>query len=205
MWVVPTGPAGRGPWFRSRPRLAVAVAAVLFAAVFALCLAVSGTADATTVLFVLPVSLIGIAFGLRAGAAAGALAVVLTGAWVAGAGVSLSALGWAARVVPLLGLGPLIGAASDRLDEAHRHEAELATMCEMQREAAELNDAVVQRLAVAKWMFESSELDGGLRVLTEAMTEAQALVAQLLGPDSLLPGDLTRSRPPDHSHLSGAA
>lgn len=194
-----------GPWFRRRPRLAVAVASALFAAVFALRLSVSGPADAITVLFVLPVSLIAIAFGLRAGTAAGALAVCLTGAWVAGAGVSLTAVGWAARLVPLLGLGPLIGAASDRLDEAHRHEEELARMFEMQREAAELNDAVVQRLAVAKWMFECGQLDGGLRMLTETMAEAQALVAKLLGPDSLLPGDLSRSRLPDRSHLSGAA
>jgi hypothetical protein len=204
-WVLPIDPAGQGPWFRSHPRLAVAVAGALFAGVFALRVAARGTTDATTVLFVLPVSLIGIAFGLRAGAAAGALAVGLTVAWAAGAGVSFSTLGWAARVVPLLGLGPLIGAASDRLDEAHRHEEELAMMCEMQREAAELNDAVVQRLAVAKWMFESGQLEGGLRMLTETIVEAQALVAQLLGPDSLLPGDLSRSRLPERSHLSGVA
>jgi hypothetical protein len=176
----------------------VAVSAGLFAAVFALRLLVAGSEDAITVLYVLPVSLLALAFGLRAGLVAGAAAVGLVALWAAAGDVSLSALGWSSRVVPPLLLGALVGTASDRIQEAERRERDLAAVLALQRESAEINDTVVQGLAAAKWLLELGRVDEGLEVVTKTMVETQALVSELLGSASPLPGDLRRSRPVHH-------
>jgi hypothetical protein len=49
-----------------------------------------------------------------------------------------------------------------------------------QREAAEINDSIVQGLAAAKWAFEAGASDRGLEVLDETIRTSQALVSDLL-------------------------
>lgn len=61
------------------------------------------------------------------------------------------------------------------------------------RQALELNDEIVQGLAVAKMAFEVDRHAHGLQALTETLKRAQALVSQLLGDISDAPpeaGDL---------------
>ena len=65
------------------------------------------------------------------------------------------------------------------------------------RRALELNDTIVQGLAVAKLAFESGDHEMGLQSVTKTLTHAQRLVGRLLGQiesteGPLKPGDLVR-------------
>ncbi len=169
-----------GPWFRRRPGFAVGVAMVLHAAVLAILLQVHATTESVSLLFALPIALLATAFGARAGAAAGAAATLSIVAWVAIDDVTLSAFGWLTRTIPLLLLGALVGGAADRLREAARTTQRLAAAELRQREAAEINDAIIQRLAVAKWSIESGDTARGIELLTTSIEAAELLVADLL-------------------------
>lgn len=184
-----------GPWFRRNPHLAIVAATALFVGVFALRVVAGDERDATGLLFVLPIALVAQAFGLRAGTAA-----ALAGAGLLTAGVmidhaDLTPVGWAARLTPLVLLGVLIGHASDTEREAEAAATNLAVAEERQREAAEINDTIVQNLAVAKWKLEAGDVDGGIEVLDETMQASEGLVAKLLGGLRISGSDRRRSRP----------
>lgn len=173
-------PSGEMPWFRDRPRLTVTVAGVLFVGVFALRLSVGDPSDAINMLYTLPVALIALAFGRRAGLAAGLLAVGLVVAWVLLRDVDLSPLGWASRVIPVLLLGGLLGDASDRLRVANARRNALEAAAQREREAVEINDTLVQGMAAAKWSIEAGRHDSGLATLTETIELGHQLVSDLL-------------------------
>lgn len=191
----PLLPARFGPWFRRHPHLAVAAATALFAAVVVLRFATGDERDATGLLFVLPIALVAQAFGMRAGAAAALAGTGLLAAWTVVEGIDLSVLGWAARTIPMLLLGVLIGHASDVQRHAESLVTELAVAAERQREAAEINDTLVQNLAVAKWKLESGDIDAGIKVIDETIHAGEGLVGGLLGGLGLSNGDRRRSRP----------
>jgi len=106
------------PWFRKRPHVTVAVAGVLFLAVFTVRLLAGSPVDAYSMFYVLPVALAGATFGRRGGVAAALVACALIVAWTLRADVSLTPSGWASRVVPILLLGVLLGHAADRAARA---------------------------------------------------------------------------------------
>jgi hypothetical protein len=172
--------AGTMPWFRQRPTLTIAVAAVLFVAVLVLRLTVGDAEDAINMLYALPVALLALAFGRLAGLAGGLLAVALVGVWVLVDGVDLSALGWASRVLPLLLLGGLLGDAADRLASADARRRSLEGAAQRQRDATEVNDTLVQGMAAAKWAFEAGRVDSGLRTLEETLEIGHELVSKLM-------------------------
>src|SRR5690348_6785099 len=103
-----------GPWFLTRPRLAAAVAAVLFAVVFVLRQAVSDPVEAVSLFYVLPIALVAFAFGRLAGALAGLFGFGLFALWALTGDVAIGAVGWVARAVPMLLLGVLVGTAADQ-------------------------------------------------------------------------------------------
>jgi hypothetical protein len=165
--------AARGPawpWFRQRPAAAIVTATVLFTVVFVLRLVVGGSQDSISALYALPVALLALTFGVRTGTGAGIGAIVLIEVWVRINDIDLTPLA-------------LVSRATDR---------ELAAMVALQREAAEINDTIVQGLAASKWRFESGDIDHGLETLTDTMTTAQALVGKLLTAASRLPCDRRR-------------
>jgi hypothetical protein len=168
------------PWFRERPQWAIAVAAALFVAVFALRISTGTADDAINMLHALPVALVALAFGRTAGVLAGVLAVALVGAWVAIDDVELSALGWASRVVPLLLLGGLLGDASDRLAAAFATQRAMEAAAQRHRDATEVNDTLVQGMAAAKWAFEAGRTEAGLRTLEETLEVGHELVSKLM-------------------------
>jgi signal transduction histidine kinase len=168
------------PWFRERPRTTVAVAALMFASIFGLRLAYGVPADAVNLLYTLPVALLALAFGRTAGILAGLLAVALVLAWILLKDVDLSTLGWASRVIPLLLLGGLLGDASDRLAEAEEQQRLLDAATQRQRDAAEVNDTLVQGMSAAKWSLEAGRHEAGLKTLEETLTLGHELVSKLL-------------------------
>jgi signal transduction histidine kinase len=167
-------------WFRDRPRLAAAIAAALFVVVFVLRQVVHGASEAVCLLYVLPIALVAFAFGRTAGAAAGGFSFVLFGVWALTEDVSFGVVGWLARAVPMLLLGALVGGAADQQRRAAAAERELLASQLRARQAAELNDSIIQRLAAAKWAAEAGNHDRTLDVLTETVESAQSLVAELL-------------------------
>jgi membrane glycosyltransferase len=126
-----------------------------------------------------------IAFGLRAGIVAGLTGVVLTVAWVLLQGVSLSALGWVAPIVAILLLGVLVGWTTDRERLATQTRQALFEARLREREAAEINDSIVQHLAAAKWTMEAGHTEQGLTMLAETIATSESLITALLRHDPL--------------------
>lgn len=187
-------PRGRAPWFREQPLWTLTVAGVLFVAVFTLRLTVGDPTDAVNLLYALPISLVALAFGRNAGAAAGLGGVALVTGWALLTNADLSVLGWTSRVVPLLLLGSLLGDASDRLAEADRQERAFAAAAQRHRDATEVNDTLVQGMAAAKWSLEAGRHEAALRTLEETLTLGHELVSKLMreadmGPDGHRPPD----------------
>ncbi len=149
--------------------------------------------DAISLLMVLPIALVALAFGLRAGAlaAVGAVAVLVT--WVLVEDIVLSPIGWISRVVPLLLLGILIGHASDAQRRAAAVAARLGLVEARQREAAEINDTIVQSLTVAKWNVEAGNGEAGISALEDVIEASQALVVDLLAGLDIPQSDRRRS------------
>lgn len=178
--VHPVASAMRGPWFREHPTAVLAVASVLFGAVLCLRLLAGGPVDAYSLLYVLPVALVAMSSGLRAGVVASMVAVALMVLWAVVADVSLSPAGWASRAVPLLLLGLLLGDASDRLARTEVERRRLESAALLHREAIEINDSLVQGMVAAKWSLEAGQTDLGLRTLSETITRAHALVSGMV-------------------------
>jgi hypothetical protein len=159
---------------------AVVVAASLFAGVFGLRMSVGAPVDAYALLYTLPVALLAVTFGLRGGAAGGAVALLLTIVWASTQDVSMSVGAWLSRAVPLLLLGVLLGAATDRSRAAEqaRRQAEAAAM--LHREAVEINDHLVQGMVAARLALESGRVQTGLELLTATIGEGHRLVSDLI-------------------------
>jgi hypothetical protein len=165
--------------FAGRRLAAITLAIGLFAIIYAARLTIHGT-DPITVFLIFPIALLAMAFGLRAGVVAGLVGVVLTFAWVGVEGISLSALGWASRIVPMLLLGVLVGWTTDRERAAAQTERALFEARLREHEAAEISDCIVQHLAVAKWTMEAGRTDEALTMLADTIATSESLVAALL-------------------------
>ena len=168
------------PWFQQRPRVALVVAGVLFAAVLGLRLLIGTPTQALSMLYVLPVALMAVVFGTRGGVLAGLLAIALTWVWVLVEGVSLGPTGWFSRAFPLLLLGLLLGHATDRVRCAETEQRRLARAALLHREAIEINDSMIQGMAAAKWSLEAGAYDAGLHTLEATITTAQEHVSSLI-------------------------
>jgi PAS domain S-box-containing protein len=99
----------------------LAFAAALFVGVFALRLSVTGTGFGFTLLYDVPVALVAVTFGFRAGLAAATVGLVLYAIGdvsepirVHGAAIQTNAVGYASRALVLYLLGGLLGLYSDR-------------------------------------------------------------------------------------------
>ena len=178
----------REPWFVQHPVRAKIVVLCTFIAVFTLHLIV-GDSDAT-ILYVLPVALAALGFGLFVGTVAGLVAVWLIVAGVLVTGESLPFIAWFSHVMPLLLLGSLAGASADRIRQARQAERFATEVALLQREAAEVNDSVVQGIAAARWLLDSGQVERAAEVLDETALGAQELVSRVLGADGVLADDV---------------
>jgi hypothetical protein len=60
----------------------------------------------------------------------------------------------------------------------------------LQRDAAEVNDSVVQGLAATRWLLESGRVEPALEALDETAANAQGLVSRILGRGGVLGDDI---------------
>jgi signal transduction histidine kinase len=99
----------------------------------------------------------------------------------------------------LVGGGALVGVLSRVL----RHQAAALTARQLsedrERRALQINDSIVQRLAVAKYALESGNTGAGAQAVDDALGRAQQIINEQLieaGADGLPTGYLVRDRPP---------
>ncbi len=181
------------PWFRRHLAAAGAVAVALFAVATVLPYHGGEERDAAVFLFALPIALIAVAFGRVGGVAAAVISAVMLWGHLAGSpAAALSTEGWVVRIVPLGLLGLLVGMAADAMEEAARVRTELAVACARRRDAAEVNDAIIQRLAVAKWQAEAAGAHAVADTVGEVIEVTEDLVASLLAGTGM--ADRLRSR-----------
>ena len=181
------------PWFRRHPALAGVVAVALFALVTVLPYHGSEQRDAAVFCYALPIALIAMAFGRFGGVAAAVISTGMLWGHLAGSpAAELSLEGWAVRIVPLGLLGLLVGMAADAMEEASHTRSELAVACARRRDAAEVNDAIIQRLAVAKWQAEAAGAEAVADTVGEVIGATEELVASLLAGSEM--SDRLRSR-----------
>lgn len=92
-----------------RRRVALAVAAALFAAILVLRFVAGTAGDAVSFLYLIPIAVVAIAFGERGGLLAGALAFVVASGWALLEGVDVTPLGYVVRAGVFLLIGDLVG------------------------------------------------------------------------------------------------
>ncbi len=169
-----------GPWFQQRPQWAMTVAAGLYVAVGAASAWLGRDRNLVAVALVLPVSLLAVAFGRRGGIGGGAAAVLLYVVWSVHPGhPGLGAAGWTGAA-SLVVVGVLLGEAVEDLAASERGRRQAEEVARRHREATEINDKIVQSVAVAKWAFEAGNTQRGLEILEETVGEGQRLVSALL-------------------------
>ena len=157
----------------------MAVASALFLVVSLVHVWLPGE-EAVTALFVFPISLLAITFGLRGGLVAGGVALSLAAAGLALDAAEVSLTGWLVRLVSLLTVGALLGWTADNLARAERHHRRLELAAERHRQAVEVNDSLVQGMSVAKWAFEAGRTESGLAILNDTIVVGQELVSGLV-------------------------
>jgi hypothetical protein len=131
-------------------------------------------------LYALPVALVAMTFGMRAGTVAGLVAVGLTVVWAIVKDVSLTPTGWASRVLPLLVLGVLLGHATDRARRAELEHRRLEAAALLHRQAIEINDSLVQGMAAAMWSLDAGQVETGKKILEQTIAQAHDLVSGLI-------------------------
>ncbi len=170
----------REPWFARRPRVALAAAVALYLGVFILRQAVDDPSEVITALYVLPIALVAVTYGMRGGTIGSAVGVLLIVVWVVTNGLHFNVFEWVTRIVPLLAMGLLLGRAWDLLRVAadQRREHEMATL--RHRQAVEINDSLIQGMAAARWAIEAGHVESGLATLDQTIQLGQQLVSGLI-------------------------
>lgn len=152
---------------------------------------------AITLLYVVPISLVALAWGRLAGLIAAGTAIVLFILWVLVLNVDLNALGWTARVVPILLVALLLGDASDRLRRAERARLRQAKRELLHRQAVEINDSLLQGMAAAKWALEAGQHERGLENLSATISSGHRMVSELIRDSEMGPLHMPDGSSPD--------
>jgi signal transduction histidine kinase len=175
---------------RIRPWVVVAVALALFTGGFALRLSVDDPGALIANTYTVPIALLAMVFGVRAGLAAAAFALLLVWAWGEFESVEPGLLGYSTRGGVFLLVAVLVGYYSERLKrdiaERRRAEAELEVRAkDLAVSNAELTLAVTRLEAfaeIARAVGGETELRTVLDRILEhgrAIVEARTLVAYL--------------------------
>jgi K+-sensing histidine kinase KdpD len=182
-------PAETGrPWFRLRPAEAVAVAAGLFVAISVLQWFVDGSGQAVVMLYLLPVALLSVTFGLRGGSASAAIAFGVFAVFeVFHSSGDIDVEGWIVRGLALFLLGGLLGRATDEMEASKRTALEeqrgrclLEAAIRRYTDAIEISDSILQQLVAAKWLAEAGRSDQVVDLLDDTIVRGEHMVAGLL-------------------------
>jgi len=156
---------------------AVAVATFVFVAILAARLRITGPADGVGMFCTVPIAVLALAYGFRGGAVGTAVGMGFLELWMAFTDAPMSYLGWAARSVPLLLVGLLLGSVVDRLRATDYERLRLLAESALHQEAVEINDTIVQQVSAAKWSLESGNTEHALDILSDTVELGHRLVS----------------------------
>ena len=137
-----------------------------FAAVTVLRFATDNEGDAVTILYVIPVGLVGIRYGLAWGFAAAALAFGLFVVWAAVDDADIGVVGYLTRACAFAVAAGGLSWAARRVWRAERRAR-----------GRELHDTIVQQLAVARYSAAAGQVDECVRAVDEALDGVQRMVS----------------------------
>jgi signal transduction histidine kinase len=172
----------------SARRLAVlAGAAALFAATFAARLAITDPDALIANFYVIPIAVLAIEFGARAGVLGAAIALALVFAWSAIETVHVDALGYAARGAALAVTGVLAGRLSERLrhdiDQRRRAQRDLSLYAD---ELERANQHLAQSVERLEAFAEIARAVGGETDLERVLSLITAHGREIVGARQLL-------------------
>jgi hypothetical protein len=177
-----------GPWYRLQPCAALTTAVVLFAGVSILQWFNDASGQAVAILYVFPVALLAVTFGLRGGlvaAAAGFAVFALFEIFHSTGDIDVD--GWVVRAAALFLLGGLLGRASDQTAGSERAVLEEQRRCfrledanRRYSEAIELSDSIVQQMVAAKWLVEQGRTDQAIEELATTIAAGEQMITELL-------------------------
>lgn len=181
------------PWFRAHPEAAAAVITGSSVAVLILQLVDRRASDAFSLLYVLPISLAAMTFGVGGGLAAAAVAYTAFALFAVFSTVAhVDVEGWIGRAAAMFLLGGLLGRASDQTERAAQaalaHHSQRLIAEEKRRryaEGIELSDSILQQVAAAKWAIELGDNTRAAQLLGQALSSGQEMVGDLLPPRSV--------------------
>jgi signal transduction histidine kinase len=157
-----SAPVRRWPERRSVVLLS---AGVLFVAIFVLRELVSGKGDALSLLYVIPVALLALELGIRAGVLAAIASTAATGVWIASVQTEIGLVGLLVRALIFLSVGAIAGRFSDQMRSHSIREGsllrsglDLARLDEHEDLLSMLTDHIERAVAVSSVRV---ELDGG--------------------------------------------
>ena len=183
------------PWYRRRSSDALVVAVGLFVGVSILQWFNDDAAQAIAVLYVLPVALLAVTFGLRGGLVAATFGFVLFALFeIFHSSGEIDVDGWLVRAIAMFLLGALLGRATDQstasertaVAEQHRRD-QLEEVNRRYREALEINDSILQQIVAAKWKIERGQPEEAAEVLAATIERGERMVQGLL-PKRVSPG-----------------
>lgn len=173
-----------------RERRVVAVLTLAwFAASFGISVAVGDANAVGAVLYSPAVAAVAVEFGAVPGVTAALLATSLYSYARTHEQSAFASWEIVVRAVPLLLLGALVGWLGTRLRVA---EEELIVVRLARQQATELNDNVVQQLALARYALARGDEHEATRLLEATLGEARRMISDLLGDAPVEPGDLRR-------------
>ncbi len=174
---------------RSRT-VALVVIAGLLVAVTVLRWFVDGAGQAAALLYVVPIALGALRFGRRGGIAVASFGILAFGILeVVHARGDLDMTGWVGPLLAMALIGFLVGHLSElasRGEARRRLETDqIEEMRDAQRSTVEASDAIVQRVAAARWMLEAGKDREALAALGDAVAEGIVLASSTLPPLAL--------------------
>jgi signal transduction histidine kinase len=153
-----------------RRPVVLAAAGVLFVVIFAVLQTHVGAADAIELFYVVPIALIALELGLRAGIAAASLSFALFLVWVASGDPGITSLGYITRPVAFVAVGIIAGRFSDRMRATQRRQEQLL---QSGLALAQVSDLDALPLLLAEHARRVVDL-AGVRVSLDGAADAEA-------------------------------
>ena len=164
----------------------VGMALVLSAIIIVLRFLFPTPSDGFLFLLIAPIAIVAVEFAFAGGLIAACLAGVVAAIFKLSGEMEYTSVGLGVRILTFLIAGAGVGFLVEDRKKREAALAKLERQAEEHREGLQLNDDVVQGLAVAKMALEMDEADRALVTLQKTLKRAQEIASQRLRHESSL-------------------